>query len=49
MGCDKLILTSAVGGINKSYNPGDIIIITDHINLMGINPLLGKNDDDFGI
>lgn len=48
LGCFKLILTSAVGGINESYAPGDAVVITDHINFMGANPLIGEHCDDFG-
>lgn len=45
MGVEKLIVTNAAGGINKDFSVGDIMMITDHINFMGINPLVGKNDD----
>ena len=48
LGIEKIILTSAVGAINESYEPGDLIIIKDHINNMGVNPLIGKNDERFG-
>ncbi|MDI6757834.1 MAG: purine-nucleoside phosphorylase [Endomicrobiia bacterium] len=48
LGCSKLILTSAVGGINPAYAPGDVVIITDHINFMGTNPLIGEHSDEFG-
>mmetsp|Transcript_106411 Transcript_106411/g.159151 ORF Transcript_106411/g.159151 Transcript_106411/m.159151 type:complete len:131 (+) Transcript_106411:89-481(+) len=44
----KIMITSAVGGINESYEPGDCVLVKDHINLMGINPLLGSNDSRFG-
>ncbi len=48
LGVKNLILTNAAGGISENYNPGDIISITDHINLTGNNPLMGKNFDTFG-
>lgn len=47
-GIKTLIITNAAGGINKSFNIGDIILIKDHINFMGTNPLIGKNDDALG-
>ncbi len=48
MGCERLLVTNAAGGINRHFTPGDLMLITDHINLMGINPLLGVNDDELG-
>ena len=48
LGVKNLILTNAAGGISENYFPGDIISITDHINLTGNNPLMGKNFDTFG-
>jgi purine-nucleoside phosphorylase len=43
-GVTTLIVTNSVGAINKTYKPGDVVMISDHINLMGDNPLLGSND-----
>jgi len=48
LGADTLIISSASGGMNPQLKLGDIVIVTDHINLMGDNPLLGPNDDDLG-
>ncbi|MFW5985993.1 MAG: purine-nucleoside phosphorylase [Halanaerobiales bacterium] len=48
LGIDTIIITNAAGGINRSFNPGDFMIISDHINLMGDNPLRGRNLDEFG-
>ncbi len=48
MGVEKLIVTNAAGGVNINYKPGDLMIITDHINLTGQNPLIGHNLDEFG-
>ena len=49
LGVTKLILTNAAGGINPEFKPSDLMLITDHINNMGANPLVGKNDDEFGV
>lgn len=48
LGCKAVILTNAAGGVNLSFKVGDFMLITDHINLMGANPLRGSNDDTIG-
>ena len=48
LGIKTLILTNAAGAVNPTFKPADLMIITDHINNMGTNPLIGANDDDFG-
>jgi len=48
LGCGALLMSNAVGGMNPHLAPGDITVMTDHINLMGDNPLIGDNDDRLG-
>jgi purine-nucleoside phosphorylase len=48
LGAELLIASSAVGGMNPFYRTGDIVVIDDHINLMGANPLIGVNDERLG-
>ncbi len=47
-GCRSLIITNSAGGIRDSFTPGDLVIISDHINMLGQNPLVGANEDRFG-
>lgn len=48
MGCEKVLLTNASGGINPALHAGDFVIIRDHLNLVGINPLIGPHVKDWG-
>ena len=48
LGCDTLVITNAVGGMNPDLPAGSIVVTTDHINLMGDSPLIGPNDDTLG-
>ena len=48
LGVRTLILTNAAGSLNTEFTPGSLMVISDHINLMGVNPLIGANDDRFG-
>lgn len=48
LGVRTLILTNAAGGVNYNYRPGDLMLITDHINNSGANPLVGQNLPEFG-
>jgi len=48
LGMRHLIVTNAAGGINLSFRPGDLMVITDHVNMMGTNPLIGPNIDELG-
>jgi purine-nucleoside phosphorylase len=49
MGVKAVILTNAAGGINLSYSQGALVLLSDHINLQGANPLVGPNDERFGV
>ncbi|MBY0505747.1 MAG: purine-nucleoside phosphorylase [Bryobacteraceae bacterium] len=48
LGIEALVVTNAAGGINLAYNRGALVVISDHINLQGTNPLIGPNDDSLG-
>ena len=48
LGVKTLVLTNAAGGVNKDYRPGDLMLITDHINYSGSNPLIGEYMPEFG-
>jgi purine-nucleoside phosphorylase len=48
LGASSLVLTNAAGGLNNSFEQGSLVLISDHLNLMGTNPLLGPNDARFG-
>jgi purine-nucleoside phosphorylase len=48
MGIDTLVLTNAAGGVNNELSQGALMVISDHLNLMGLNPLRGPNDERFG-
>jgi purine-nucleoside phosphorylase len=49
MGIRAVVLTNAAGGISLSYSQGALVVLRDHINLQGTNPLVGANDDRFGL
>jgi purine-nucleoside phosphorylase len=49
LGVEQMILTNAAGGINTGFAQGGLMIIDDHINMMGSNPLMGRNDDRLGV
>lgn len=48
LGIENVIVSNAAGGINKTFEPGTLMIIKDHINFFGTHPLIGKNDERFG-
>lgn len=48
LGCEVLLVSNACGGMNTQYAKGDLMVIEDHVNLIGDNPLIGKNDDRLG-
>lgn len=48
LGVKTLILTNAAGGVNVNYKPGELVVLEDHINLTGHNPLMGPNPDELG-
>ncbi len=48
LGLEKLIISNAAGGINRGFKAGTLMIIEDHINMFGTNPLIGRNDERFG-
>ena len=49
LGVKTVILTNAAGGVNPAFNPSDLMVITDHINHMNVNPLIGPNDNEMGV
>jgi purine-nucleoside phosphorylase len=48
LGAHTLLVSNACGGLNHEYRAGDVMVMTDHINLLGANPLVGPNDDEIG-
>lgn len=48
LGCQTVLVSNAAGGLNPLHRKGDLVVIEDHINLMGVNPLIGPNDDRLG-
>jgi purine-nucleoside phosphorylase len=49
MGVTKLVLTNAAGSVNTNYRPGELMVIEDHINYMGANPMIGPNEEALGL
>ena len=49
LGVRRLVVTNAAGGIDPAFRPGDLMLVTDHLNLMGTNPLIGPNLDELGV
>ena len=49
LGVETVVVTNAAGGVNTSFEPGDLMLISDHINFMGTNPLIGPNDSEMGV
>jgi purine-nucleoside phosphorylase len=49
LGIQRLVVTNAAGGVNTSFVAGDLMLISDHINFMGVNPLRGPNVEDLGV
>ncbi|PJB77475.1 MAG: purine-nucleoside phosphorylase [Acidobacteria bacterium CG_4_9_14_3_um_filter_49_7] len=48
LGARLYLVTNAAGGVNRAFHPGDLMVIRDHLNLMGVNPLIGRNRDELG-
>lgn len=49
LGIKKLLVTNSSGGVNLSFKPGDLMVVEDHINYLGMNPLFGQNEEEFGV